>query len=101
MAAQRPFPGVEPDMQPFRILYFRQSILKRAETVEGDLLEVIDQATEHHSDERAEIWSEERGKVGIVEPMPRQIVSSERSSADEPAAEIATEMKQRLNLARR
>ena len=88
-------------MQPFRILYFRQSILKRAETVEGDLLEVIDQATEHHSDERAEIWSEERGKVGIVEPMPRQASSSETALAKEPEAEIAREMKQRLNLARR
>ena len=30
-------------MQPFHILYFRQSILRRAETVEGDLLEVIEQ----------------------------------------------------------
>jgi len=59
-------------MQPFRILYFRESILRRAETADGDLLEVIDQANEHLSDERAEIWSEERGKVGIVEPLPRQ-----------------------------
>jgi hypothetical protein len=85
-------------MQPFRILYFRQSILKRAEAVEGDLLEVIDQATEHHSDERAEIWSEERGRVGIVEPLPLQEPVLNCSSADEPAAEIAVEMKQRLNL---
>ena len=87
-------------MQPFRILYFRQSVLKRAETVEGDLLEVIDQATEHHSDERAEIWSEERGKVGIVEPLPLQEPLLNRPSADESAAEIAVEMKQRLNLIR-
>ena len=85
-------------MQPFRILYFRQSILKRAETVEGDLLEVIDQATEHHADERAEIWSEERGKVGIVEPLPRLVEGSVEHPTDEPEAEIALEMKQRLNL---
>ena len=84
-------------MQPFRILYFRQNVLKRAETVEGDLLEVIDQATEHHSDERAEIWSQECGKVGIVEPLPRLTESSERH-AIESEAEIAAEMKQRLNL---
>ena len=86
-------------MQPFRILYFRQSILKRAETVEGDLLDVIDQATEHHSDERAEIWSEERGKIGIVEPLPRLVESPDLSAADKSGAEIAVEMKQRLNLA--
>lgn len=86
-------------MQPFRILYFRESILRRAETAEGDLLEVIDQANEHLSDERAEIWSEERGKVGIVEPLPRQSSGVEGASAEEPAAEIATEMKQRLDLA--
>ena len=85
-------------MQPFRILYFRQSVLKRAETVQGDLLEVIDQATEHRSDERAEIWSEERGKVGIVEPLPRLAGNSDRPPANEPEAEIAVEMKQRLSL---
>jgi hypothetical protein len=83
-------------MQPFRILYFRHSVLKRAETVEGDLLEVIDLATEHHSDERAEIWSEERGKVGIVEPLPLQEPAVSRPLVDEPASEIAVEMKQRL-----
>ena len=86
-------------MQPFRILYFRESILRRSETAEGDLLEVIDQANEHLSDERAEIWSEERGKVGIVEPLPRQTSGVESASAEEPAAEIATEMKQRVDLA--
>jgi hypothetical protein len=86
-------------MQPFRILYFRQSILRRAETADGDLLEVIDQANQHLSDERAEIWSEERGKIGIVEPLPRQTLGSESGSKKEPAAEIATEMKQRLDLA--
>lgn len=85
-------------MQPFRILYFRQSVLKRAETAEGDLLDVIEQATEHHSDERAEIWSEERGKVGIVEPLPQQAPIPHRPSAENPAAEIAVEMKQRLSL---
>ena len=86
-------------MQPFRILYFRESILRRAETADGDLLEVIDQANEHLSDERAEIWSEERGKVGIVEPLPRQTSGVESVSTEEPVAEIAAEMKQRLDLA--
>jgi hypothetical protein len=88
-------------MQPFRILYFRQSVLKRAETAEGDLLDVIDQATEHQSGERAEIWSEERGKVGIVEPLPRQAPGSGPRSSDEAEAEIAGEMKQRLSLVSR
>ena len=86
-------------MQPFRILYFRQSILKRAETAEGDLLEVIEQATDHRYDERAEIWSEDRGKVGIVEALPRQASVLDRGPPEEPAAQIAVEMKQRLNLA--
>ena len=87
-------------MQPFRILYFRQSVLKRAETVEGDLLEVIDQATDHRSQDTAENWSD-RGKVGIVEALPRQ---TEIAGSDQPdgstEAEIAAEMKQRLHLAR-
>jgi hypothetical protein len=86
-------------MQPFRILYLRQSVLKRAETVEGDLLEVIDQATEHRSDETAEIWSD-LGRVGIVEALPRQAEAEPEQHSDGPVeAEIATEMKQRLDLA--
>ena len=86
-------------MQFFRILYFRQSVLTRAETGEGDLLEVIDQATEHRSDETAEIWSD-LGKVGIVEPLPRQVAEQPCGQPDgPPEAEIAVEMKQRLNLA--
>ena len=85
-------------MQPFRILYFRQSVLKRAETVEGDLLEVIDQANEHRRQDTAEIWSD-LGKVGIVEPLPRQATVEEGQQPDQPTeAEIATEMKQRLEL---
>jgi hypothetical protein len=84
-------------MQPFRILYFRQSVLKRAETVEGDLLEVIDQANEHRRQDTAEIWSD-LGKVGIVEPLPRQ-ATVEGQRSDQPVeAEIALEMKQRLEL---
>jgi hypothetical protein len=84
-------------MQPFRILYFRQSVLKRAETVEGDLLEVIDQANEHRRQDTAEIWSD-LGKVGIVEPLPRQ-ATVEGQHSDQPVeAEIALEMKQRLEL---
>ncbi len=86
-------------MQPFRILYFRQSVLKRAETVEGDLLEVIDQATDHRSQDTAEIWSD-RGKVGIVEALPRQTRIAWSSQPDGSAeAEIAAEMKQRLHFA--
>jgi hypothetical protein len=85
-------------MQPFRILYFRQSVLKRAETGDGDLLEVIEQATEHGSGERAEIWSEELGKVGVVEPLPRQNPGRSEQRFDEPQSEIAKEMTQRLNL---
>ena len=63
-------------MQPFRILYFRQSILKRSETADGDLLEVIEQATDNRADETAEIWSEELGRVGVVEPLPTLTSSS-------------------------
>lgn len=88
-------------MQPFRILYFRQNVLKRAETADGDLLDVIDQATEHQSGQRAEIWSEERGKVGIVEPLPRQAPGSEPRLCDKAEAEIAGEMKRRLSLVSR
>jgi hypothetical protein len=87
-------------MQPFHILYFRQSILRRAETVEGDLLEVIDQATDHRSHDTAEIWSD-LGKVGIVEALPRQTETASSQHPDGSAeAEIAAEMKQRLDLAR-
>lgn len=82
----------------FRILYFRQSVLKRAEMADGDLLEVIEQATEHGSGERAEIWSDERGKVGVVEPLPRQPSAMDEKRREEPQAEIAKEMKQRLRL---
>ena len=63
-------------MQPFRILYFRQSILNRSETSDGDLLEVIEQATDNRADETAEIWSEELGRVGVVEPLPTLTSSS-------------------------
>jgi hypothetical protein len=68
-------------MQPFRILYFRQSILKRSETAGGDLLEVIEQATDNRADERAEIWSEDLGKVGVVEPLPVLTPTSGRNRA--------------------
>lgn len=85
-------------MQPFRILYFRQSILKRAEIADGDLLEVIEQATDNRSEETAEIWSEDLGKVGIVEPLPLQQLAPAQRASEEPGSEIATEMKQRLDL---
>ena len=85
-------------MQPLRILYFRNSILKRSEVGKGDLLEVIEQAAEHRSDESAEIWSEDLGKVGIVEPLPRQHRTTDSDSNEEPGAEITKVMKPRLDL---
>jgi hypothetical protein len=85
-------------MQPFRILYFRHSVLNRTEVGEGDLLEVIEQAAEHRSGESAEIWSEELGKVGIVEPLPRQHRNTVTVSTEEPGAEITKVMKPRLDL---
>ncbi len=85
-------------MQPLRILYFRHSILKRSEVGKGDLLEVIEQAAEHRSDESAEIWSEDLGKVGIVEPLPRQHRTTDSDSNEEPGAEITKVMKPRLDL---
>ena len=85
-------------MQPLRILYFRHSILKRSEVGKGDLLEVIEQAAEHRSDESAEIWSEDLGKVGIVEPLPRQHRTTDSGSNEEPGAEITKVMKPRLDL---
>ena len=85
-------------MQPLRILYFRQSILERAEFGQGDLLEVIEQAAEHRSGERAEIWSEDLGKVGIVEPLPRQHRNADRVPTGDEGAEITRVMKPRLDL---
>jgi hypothetical protein len=85
-------------MQPFRILYFRHSVLNRTEVGKGDLLEVIEQAAEHQSGESAEIWSEALGKVGIVEPLPRQHRNTVTVSTEEPGAEITKVMKPRLDL---
>jgi hypothetical protein len=85
-------------MQPFRILYFRHSVLNRTEVGKGDLLEVIEQAAEHQSGESAEIWSEALGKVGIVEPLPRQHRNTVPVSTEEPGAEITKIMKPRLDL---
>ena len=85
-------------MQPFRILYFRHSVLNRTEVGKGDLLEVIEQAAEHRSDESAEIWSEDLGKVGVVEPLPRQHRNTVPVSTEEPGAEITKVMKPRLDL---
>jgi hypothetical protein len=85
-------------MQPFRILYFRHSVLNRTEVGKGDLLEVIEQAAEHQSGESAEIWSEALGKVGIVEPLPRQHRNTVPVSTEDPGAEITKVMKPRLDL---
>lgn len=53
-------------MARFRIFYFRDSVLDRAEEVEArDILEIIKTATGKSPELRAEIWSE-NGKVGIV-----------------------------------
>jgi hypothetical protein len=45
------------------------------------LLEVIEQATDNRADERAEIWSEDLGKVGVVEPLPVLTPTSGRNRA--------------------
>lgn len=57
-------------MQTFRILYFRDSILERAEEVRmRDMLEAIDKASGKPPHLRAEVWSEEK-RVGEVNAMP-------------------------------
>ena len=57
-------------MQKFRVLYLRHNKLEHSESLTGlDLLEVIEKASKRVPDLSAEIWSE-RGRVGIVEPLP-------------------------------
>ena len=57
-------------METFRILYFRESVLERAEEVEvRDVLEAIDKACDKPAEFTAEVWSE-NGRVGIVGPAP-------------------------------
>ena len=57
-------------METFRILYFRENVLERAEEVEvRDILEAIDKACDKPADCTAEVWSE-KGRVGIVGPAP-------------------------------
>jgi hypothetical protein len=91
-------------MQTFRILYLRESVLRRAETIDArDLLDVIDKAaSERPPQDTAEIWSD-MGKVGIVAPSPRQAGGPSGAAGEEeaeaPGAEIAEEMKERLKLA--
>ena len=57
-------------MQTFRLLYFRESILERAQEVHvRDVLEAIELAAGQPSDIRIEIWSD-KGRVGIIGPSP-------------------------------
>lgn len=57
-------------MQRFRILYFRGSVLDRAEEVKAvDMLEAIETASRKPPEQRAEVWSDD-GRVGYVDPSP-------------------------------
>ena len=56
------------EMQVFRILYFRDSVLERAEELEvRDVLDAIEKASCKAPELRAEVWSEEKrvGEIGI------------------------------------
>ena len=56
------------EMQVFRILYFRDSVLECAEELEvRDVLDAIEKASAKAPELRAEVWSEEKrvGEIGI------------------------------------
>ena len=56
------------EMQVFRVLYFRDSVLEHAEELEvRDVLDAIEKASAKAPDLRAEVWSEEKrvGEIGI------------------------------------
>ena len=54
------------EMQSFRILYFRESVLEASqEVVARDVLEAIENASRKPQHLRAEIWSDQR-RVGEV-----------------------------------
>ena len=58
-------------MQKFRILYFKESVLKRAEDVRvRDVLEAIDKAASKPPELRAEVWSDQ-GRIGEVPSVTR------------------------------
>ena len=85
-------------MPTFRILYLCQSRLEHSETLSGlDLLDAIDKASDRVGPETAEIWSD-RGKVGVVAPLPRRSYSRAAFPPDGEEAEIAQVMKARLRL---
>ena len=57
-------------MQDFRILYFRDSVLEKAEEVRArDLLEVVKHAAGQPPEVRVEVWSD-KGRVGVILPSP-------------------------------
>lgn len=57
-------------MQDFRILYFRDSVLEKAEEVRAsDLLEAVGRAAGQPPQVRVEVWSD-RGRVGVIGPSP-------------------------------
>jgi hypothetical protein len=85
-------------MPTFRILYLRQSKLEHAETLSGlDLLDAIDKASDRVGPETAEIWSD-RGKVGMIAPLPRRSHRKDAVQPDNEEAEIAQVMSARLRL---
>ena len=55
-------------MKQFRILYFSESVLVRAEEVEAfDVLEVIETASAKPADQRVEVWCDRKrvGEIGV------------------------------------
>jgi hypothetical protein len=57
-------------MQRFRILYFRESVLEKAEEVDvRDVLEAIEQASGKPPYLKVEVWSE-RGRVAEIGTSP-------------------------------
>ena len=59
-------------MPTFRLLYFKESMLKNAEEVRArNILEAVQKAAGQPPDIRVEVWSD-RGRVGIIRPSARR-----------------------------
>ena len=88
-------------MPRFRILYFRDNVLDRAEEVEvTDVLEAIERASHKPAEVTSEIWSD-RGKAGVVACAPDHLVGppSEDGRTDSTKeAQIAGVMRSRLSV---
>ena len=53
-------------MKTFRLLYFRESLLEKAEEVQArDLVEAVEKAAGQPDHIRVEVWSD-KGRVGII-----------------------------------